>query len=50
MKFTRRLLNTAELDENRTAITLSMDEMERICFVYKQICEENDFINKYFDR
>ena len=50
MKFTQRLLDTAELDQDRNAISLSMDEMERICYVYKQICDENDFINKYLNR
>ncbi len=50
MKFAHRLLDTAELDQDRTAISLSMDEMERICYVYKQICDEHPFVDKYFDR
>ncbi len=49
-KFVTRLLDTAEIDPEATPVSLSMDEWERICYVYKQICDETQFVDKYFDR
>lgn len=40
-------MDTAELDQDRIPLTLTMDEIERICYVYKQICEEHGHIEKY---
>ncbi len=45
-RFAKRVLETSELAHDRTAISLDMGEIERICYVYKDICDEHDFVNR----
>jgi hypothetical protein len=43
------LLAVAGVEANRQAISLTMDEMEKIAFVYKDMCERDPIINGYIN-
>lgn len=50
IKLTRELLAMTGLHEERKPNSLTMDEMEKICFAYKQLCDDNPSIRTFMHR
>ncbi len=49
-KLVNRVLDTAHVNPESTAIHLNMDEMEKLVYSYHQLCEEMPFVANYFER
>jgi len=46
----RRMLDVAHVDDERWPLSLSMEEVAKLCYAYRQICDERPFLDKFIDR